>query len=155
MTESEVPSSNSPVLRVEDAWHYPWGEAELNKTARFLTSLAKSRIETTKCRKCSTIQWPPRSICSKCLSLDLRWVALPKKGKLVAFTRAYIGAGHTEKIPIVVGAIHLKSGIRLLGRISGTSFESLKVGMSVRLADAKLVEGKPYWEFTPLTSSQR
>ncbi len=154
MTESEGSVSGSPTLRVEDAWHYPWGEPELNKTARFLTSLAKSKIETTKCKKCSTVQWPPRSVCSKCLSLDLRWVALPKKGKLVAFARAYIGATHTEETPIIVGAIHLQGGIRLLSRIAGTSFESLKVGMAVRFSGAKLVDGKPYWEFTPLTPSQ-
>lgn len=144
--------SEAPTAKVEDAWHYPWGEPELNKTARFLASLAKSKMETTKCKKCSTLQWPPRSVCSKCLSLDLRWVPLPKRGKLEAFTRAYIGGTHAEKVPITVGAIHLRGGIRLLGRIVGAEFESLKVGMTVKFANAKLVDGKPYWEFTPVTS---
>lgn len=126
----------------------------MNKTARFLSSLAKSKIETTKCRKCSTVQWPPRSICSKCLSLDLGWVALPKKGKLVAFNRAYIGAGHDEEVPITVGAIHLQGGLRLLGRIAGARYESLRVGMTVRFAGAKLVDGKPYWEFAPVAKTK-
>lgn len=148
MTESSV-SVSGPSARVEDAWHYPWGEPELNKTARFLSSLAKSRMETTKCKRCSTIQWPPRSICSKCLSLDLRWVKLPKKGKLVAFTRAYIGGTHAEQMPMTVGAIHLDGGIRLLGRIVDASFESLRIGMTVKFAGASLVDGKPYWEFAP------
>jgi uncharacterized OB-fold protein len=155
VTESDAALSGSSNQRIEDAWHYPWGEPELSKTARFLTSLGKSKIETTKCKRCSTVQWPPRSVCSKCLSLELRWVNLPKRGKLVAFTRAYIGGTHIEKSPIIVGAIHLPGRIRLLSRITGASFESLEVGMTVKFARAKLVDGKPYWEFTPLTPGQR
>jgi len=99
--------------------------------------------------------WPPRSVCSTCLSLDLKWIALPKHGKLVAFTRAYIGAGHLEKVPMVVGAVHLQGGIRLLARISGMSFESLKSGMNVSFVGAKLVGGKPYWEFSPTRPNRR
>jgi uncharacterized OB-fold protein len=155
VTEGEGALSGPSDLKVEDAWHYPWGEPELNRTARFLTSLSKSKIETTKCRRCHALQWPPRSICSNCLSLDLQWIALPKNGKLVAFTRAYIGGTHGEPKPIVVGAIHLSGGIRLLSRISGATFDSLKVGMTVRFANAKLVDGKPYWEFTPTPTGKR
>jgi len=101
------------------------------------------------------LQWPPRSVCSKCLSLELRWVALPKRGKLVAFARAYIGGTQGEPSPIVVGAVHLPGGIRLLSRITGASFDSLEEGMAVRFAGAKLVDGKPYWEFTPLSKGKR
>ena len=155
MTESEPLPGGSPVPVAEDAWHYPWAEPELNKTARFFASLSESKIETTKCRKCSTVQWPPRSVCSKCLSLDLRWITLPKRGKLVAFTRAYVGASHSEKTPMIVGAITLQGGIRLLARIAGTSFESLEPGMDVEFANAKLMGGKPYWEFTPTKPSRR
>ncbi len=68
---------------------------------------------------------------------------------MVAFTRAYIGAAHGEKTPIVVGAVHLEGGVRLLARIAGASFESLKVGMDLKFSEAKLVGGKPYWEFAP------
>lgn len=127
----------------------------MNKTARFLASLSKSKIETTKCRNCSTVQWPPRSVCSKCLSLDLVWVNLPKKGKLVAFNHAYIGGTHGETVPITVGAIHLQGGFRLLGRIVGAKFESLKAGMTVTFSGARLVDGKPYWEFAASPPSPR
>ncbi len=149
MPDSEPSPAGETAIRVEDAWHYPWGEPELNKTARFLDSLSKSKIETTKCKKCSTVQWPPRSICSNCLSLDLEWITLPETGKLDAFTQAYIGASHSEKTPIAVGAVHLEGGIRLLARLAGARVESLETGMKVRFAGAKLVGGKPFWEFTP------
>ncbi len=155
MTGSEAPQAEAGGERIEDAWHYPWGDPEFNKTARFLTSLSKSKLETTKCNSCSALQWPPRSVCSRCLSLDLKWVALPKTGTLVAFTHAFIGGTHTEKVPIVVGAIHLKGGFRLLGRIGGASFESLRTGMTVKFASAKLVDGKPYWEFVPVAKQRR
>ncbi len=151
MTDSEAVLGEAGLQRIEDAWHYPWADPELNRTARFLSSLSKSKLETTKCKACGTVQWPPRIICSKCLSLDLKWVTLPKSGTLVAFTRAYIGGTHKEKTPIVVGAIHLQGGLRLLGRIVGRDFESLRAGTKVRFSSAKLVDGKPYWEFVPVT----
>jgi uncharacterized protein len=135
--------------RAEDAWGYPWDEPENNKIARFFSSLKKSKIETTKCKKCSTLQWPPRSICSNCLSTDLSWVPLPSKGELVAFSKAYIGTIHGEIPPILVGTVHLEGGPRLLTRIVGADFESLEVGMPMKLSKARLTYGKPYWEFAP------
>ncbi len=155
MTGSEAAPAEAGSQRIEDAWHYPWGEPEFNKTARFLSSLSKSKLETTKCKSCSALQWPPRSVCSNCLSLDLKWVELPKTGTLAAFTRSFIGGTHQEKVPIVVGAIHLRGGLRLLGRIADTDFESLRPGMTVRFALAKLVDGKPYWEFVPVAKQRR
>ncbi len=155
MTGSDGPLSTPAEMKAEDAWHYPWADPELNKTARFLNSLAESKIETTKCKECSTLIWPPRSVCPKCLSLNLRWVPLPKKGELVAFTLAYIGGTHDEKTPIIVGAIQMQGGVRLLGRISGVGYESLRRGMKVKFASARLVDGKPYWEFTPVTTGRK
>ena len=155
MTGSDLTPAGPPVQQPEDAWHYPWADPELNKTARFLASLAKSKIETTKCNRCSTLLWPPRSVCPKCLSLDLRWVSLPKTGRLVAFTHAYIGGAHGERTPFIVGAIHMEGGIRLLSRITGAGIEALKPGMKVKFAEAKLVDGKPYWEFTPVVQGPK
>ncbi len=138
-----------------DAWRYPWADPELNKAARFLSSLAKSRIETTRCTQCSTVLWPPRSVCPNCLSLELRWVPIPKTGRLEAFTLAYIGGSQGEKTPFVVGAINMEGGIRLLSRITGTGIENLSQGMKVRFLRAKLVDGKPYWEFGPVSRARR
>ena len=57
--------------------HYPWDLPEFNRIARFFSALKESRIESTKCSKCGTIQWPPRIICSNCLSSELEWIELP------------------------------------------------------------------------------
>ncbi len=111
--------------------------------------MKESRIETTKCDKCGTVQWPPRSICSKCLSLELSWVELPRRGRLETLGKAFVGAVGKEELPIVVGVVHLEGGLRLLSRIVGESFESLKMGMEVELRRADVVDGKPYWEFAP------
>lgn len=129
---------------------YPWDLQPYNKIARFLTSLKESKIETTKCNKCGTIQWPPRSVCAKCLSLDLSWTALPTTGKIVAFSKSYVGLIEGEEPPILVAALELDNGLRLLARISNARFEDLKVGARVKLAKTALVNGKPYWTFEPM-----
>lgn len=126
---------------------YPWGSPLQNKIARFFSSLQDSKIETTKCDQCGTVQWPPRSICSRCLSLELSWVELPRRGKLETLGKAYVGAAEGEHLPITVGVVHLDGGLRLLSRIVGADFESLAVGQEVELRKADVVDGKPYWEF--------
>jgi uncharacterized OB-fold protein len=129
--------------------HYPWHLKEYNKISPFFDALSKSKIETTQCKSCNSIQWPPRSICSKCLSEDLKWVEVPKTGKIVGFSKAYIGLIDGEEAPIVVAAVHLEGGLRILTRIIGAKYEDLRVDLPVKLAKAALVDGKPYWAFSP------
>ena len=135
--------------------HYPWDLPQYNKIARFFSSLGESKIETTKCKRCNAIQWPPRSICSNCLSTDLDWIEIPRTGKVVGFSRAYVGTNPGEEPPMLVAAVHLdgEGELRLLTRISKATFEDMEVGMKVKLARAAVVEGKPYWEFEPLSSA--
>jgi uncharacterized OB-fold protein len=128
---------------------YPWDLPEYNKIARFLASLKGSKIETTKCNKCGTVQWPPRSVCAKCLSLELSWTELPTTGTIAAFSQSYIGLVEGEEPPILVAAVELDNGLRLLARISKARFEELKVGARVKLSKTALVNGKPYWTFEP------
>ena len=129
--------------------HYPWDLQEYNKVARFFSSLKESRIESTRCNNCRNIQWPPSSICSKCLSDDLSWIELPKIGNIVAFSKAYVGMNSDEQPPIIVAALDLDNGLRLLTRIVGAKYEDLRLGMPVKLARAAIVDGKPYWAFEP------
>ena len=130
--------------------HYPWQLPEYNKIARFFSALNESRIETTQCKKCGTTQWPPRSICSNCLSDDLIWVEIPKTGKIAGFSKAYVGLNAGEEAPILVAAVHLEGGLRILTRILGAKYEDLRVDMPVKLKKAALVDGKPYWAFSPV-----
>ena len=129
--------------------HYPWHLKEYNKISRFFDALVESKIETTQCNKCDSIQWPPRSICSKCLSDDLKWVEIPKTGKIVGFSLAYVGVTSGEEAPILVAAVHLDGGLRILTRIHDAKYEDLRVDMPVKLKKAALVDGKPYWAFSP------
>ncbi len=129
--------------------HYPWDNPNYNRVARFFSALKESRIETTKCNKCGEIQWPPRIICSTCLSTDISWIELPKAGKIVAFSKAFVGSLQGEESPIIVAAILLDNGLRLLSRISDATYEQLHVGQKVKLTKAAMVNGQPYWAFSP------
>ena len=134
-----------------DPTHYPWDLPKYNKTAKFFAALKEGGIETTKCKTCGTVQWPPRSICSSCLSEDLDWVELTQNGELVAFSQANVGLEDFEKAPVTVAVVRLDDGLRLLTRIEGAPFDSLRSGLKVRLSKASLVKGKPYWTFSVIT----
>jgi uncharacterized protein len=124
---------------------YPWELPEFNKISKFFSALKKSRIETVKCKNCGQLQWPPRAICNICLSNELEWVEVSRQGRLIAFSNAYVGLNENETPPILVGAVHLDDGLRLLTRITNSKYEDLKVGMRVELVTAGLVKGKPFW----------
>ena len=145
---SEAPAPKSHEVQPPEG-HYPWDVPAYNKIARFFSALKESKIETTQCEKCGSIQWPPRSVCSKCLSQDLAWVKLPETGSIVSFSKAYIGTIQGEEPPMLVAALDLDNGLRLLTRIVNAKYEHLKVGMRVRLAKTAVIDGKPYWAFEP------
>ena len=53
----------------------------------FFSRLAEGSFQTTRCRGCGEIHYPPRVVCPACLGEDLEWVDMPREGSLLAFTQ--------------------------------------------------------------------
>ena len=65
------PKRKNPVLRTRQMNLPPWarGRVALGMTA----AAAEGRFELQVCKECSTVQYPPREACHKCLSPKLQW----------------------------------------------------------------------------------
>ncbi|MBI4258205.1 MAG: Zn-ribbon domain-containing OB-fold protein [Thaumarchaeota archaeon] len=130
---------------------YPWDQKEFNKSHRFFGALKAGRLEAPRCKKCGEVQWPPRSVCSKCLSDDLEWVELPKEGTLESFHVSHVTALSGEKVPFPVGVIRLANGVRMLARIKVSDIRDLKAGLGMQRINAGLRKGQVTWTYSPST----
>jgi len=100
----------------------------------FYTFIGEKRLMAAKCNKCGTLFLPPRPMCAKCLSMDLQWTELRKRGKLLTYTVIHISPKQFESMaPYAVGIIKLEDGPKLPGMIQNIKPEEIKVGMNLEV----------------------
>jgi 3-hydroxybutyryl-CoA dehydrogenase len=102
--------------------------------------LNEKRIMGTKCKKCDNIDLPPRQICSKCQSTDVRWQELAGKGKVESFTNIHVGTseycqkGYDMKHPYAYCVVKLDEGASISAVLLGidpSKPETVEIGTSV------------------------
>jgi len=130
---------------------YPLQDEKSTRISQFFKNLKEGRLTTTKCKYCGKLLWPPRIICSECLSDELEWVDLGTVGELYGFTEVRLGAplGFVEDVPFSVGLVKI-GGLLISARIDDAKYEDLKIGDKVRLKVVELEDGRVFYRFTPI-----
>ncbi|MEI8191902.1 MAG: OB-fold domain-containing protein [candidate division NC10 bacterium] len=82
-----------------------------------------------KCKKCSYINYPNRTLCRKCGHDAFEPVPLPKKGKLLTYTQLFNLPGDFEVADMMLGIVELENGVRMTAQIK---VDSPKIGMPVQ-----------------------
>ena len=104
--------------------------------------LSEDKLMGARCDQCAALYVPPRPICVKCQSADLRWEEMTGSGRLAAFTCISIGPsfmvaeGYNRKKPYCSGVVELDEGPRVDARIEGvdsTNPGTIKVGTPLRI----------------------
>lgn len=112
--------------------------------------LDEEKLMGSRCRKCGALSLPPRSICVRCYSSEMEWVAMNGRGNLVAFTSIAIGPpfmikeGYDRQHPYVCGVVELEEGVRAVSRIEGVDGakpETIRIGTPVKAAFLHRGEG--------------
>jgi hypothetical protein len=113
----------------------------------FYKFAAKKRLMAARCNKCGNLLLPPRPMCTKCLSTDLKWVELEKRGKLLTYTVIHVAPTQFQSMtPYVVGVAKLKDGLKLPGMIRDVEPKEVKVGMELEVDfDINLPSEWPMW----------
>lgn len=94
-------------------------------TKEFYEFLKRREFKTTYCRRCERAFFPPRFFCPKCLSEDVEWRDMPRRGRLYAFTQQERSLRFGK--PDVIGIVELDGVGRILTRIA-EPFEKLSIG---------------------------
>ena len=120
----------------------------MTKTAKFVDLLAEGKIEGTTCKKCGAKFFPPRVDCATCLSKEMDWFDMPKKGKLETFTTAYYAPfGFETDTPYTMGVVDFGGGLKLFPRLTKEiKPEEVTVGMDVAIQSLKYEDGQISFE---------
>ena len=113
----------------------------------FYKFVNERKVMAAKCGKCGRFLLPPKPMCTECLSTDLKWVELKKKGKLLTYTVIHVSPKQFESMaPYAVGIVKLEDGPNLLGTIRGIEPEKINVGMDLIVDfDTSLPVQWPIW----------
>jgi uncharacterized OB-fold protein len=121
----------------------------------FYNFVSEKRLMAAKCTECGTVLLPPKPMCTKCLSTNLKWIELEGTGKLLSYTVIYIAPEQFQSItPYTVGIVELQNGLRLPGMIRGVDPKEIRVEMDLKIDfDTSVSSQWPAWPryfFRPL-----
>lgn len=109
-------------------------------TLTFEKQLKEKKLMGTRCQKCGALFFPPRPLCSQCLSIEVAPYEFSGKGKIAAFTAIavaptlMISEGYGRDNPYCCGIVELEEGPRIPARILGFDArnpETIKIGTPV------------------------
>lgn len=110
---------------------FPQQNKDETKLWGFFENLKQGKFTTTKCKNCGHVFWPPEAICPECLSEEIEYVEMPRRGKVYAFS-VQVGALPPEfKPPLIHAIIDFDNGIRVLSSIVETDPKDIHVGDEV------------------------
>ena len=121
----------------------------------FYKFVSEKRLMAAKCNECGTVLLPPKPMCTKCLSANLKWIELEGTGKLLSYTVIHIAPEQFQSItPYSVGIVELQNGLRLPGMIRDVDPKEIRVGMDLKIDfDTSASSQWPAWPryfFRPL-----
>jgi NAD(P)-dependent dehydrogenase (short-subunit alcohol dehydrogenase family)/uncharacterized OB-fold protein len=140
------PARKNPVLRTRQMNLPPWarGRIALGITA----AAAEGRFELQVCEVCSTVQYPPREACHKCLSPRLHWREQGGEGELLSSTTLHHSNDlfFRERLPWRLGLVHLDAGPTLMVHLHGEVGDAparVRVGARLDRAGQAVLIGFP------------
>lgn len=120
------------------------------KVSKFVDYLSSGKLMATKCKKCSSIYFPPKADCFKCMGSEMDWVELSGKCTLVTYTTIHVApTGFENFAPYTIGVVELEEGGKLLAWLEGIKEENLKIGMRLRVSIQQLSEDKVTYILRP------
>ena len=101
-----------------------------------------------RCVRCKHVMVPPRSICPNCRSIQVEWVQLSPRGKLVTYTVVHVAPPQFKHMtPYAVGIVEMPEGVKVPSIIRTSRLESLKIGMELEVdfSPKPQESGWPQW----------
>jgi len=91
--------------------------------------MAENRLVGFKCKKCGTIVYPKRLLCSSCKGKDFEEHPLGDEGRIVTFTKLWAIPEGIEQLPLTLAIVELDGKVRVTGQVLS---EEIKIGDKVR-----------------------
>ncbi len=114
-------------------------------SARIWREIAQRyRLQGSKCAKCGTATFPPRSSCPKCRSSEMKLYLLPRSGKIVTYSLIHSAPDRFEtNVPYPVALIELDDGTKITSQLTDCDGSQITVGMPVEMTVRRIREESP------------
>jgi len=102
----------------------------LGSLEKFYKGLKDGKVYYSECEECGYRFYPPRNICPKCGSGDIKWSVLSRRGILITFAEMNVKPlthAHYDDYILGIGEF---DGIKILGLIDGR-YEELSIGLEI------------------------
>ncbi len=105
-----------------------------------------------RCAGCAAYRFPPREICSECLSRESVWVEASGRGEVFSYAvmhQAY-HPGFAAEVPYTIVVVKLEEGPKIVSSIVDCPAASLCIGLPVEVCFERVTEDIALPKFRPL-----
>lgn len=102
--------------------------------APFFDGAKRHELVIQKCATCGTYRFPPRDLCSNCLSNESQWVRVSGQGEIYSFTIMHqvYHPGFAAEAPYAIILVQLAEGPRITSNLVGVPPSEVRIGMPVK-----------------------
>ncbi len=103
--------------------------------APFFAAAKEHRLVVQRCARCATLRFPPRELCTRCLSTDVEWAEVSGRGEVFSFNvmhQVYHPA-FAREVPYAVVIVKLVEGPKMISNLVDCPVAEVRIGMSVEV----------------------
>jgi uncharacterized protein len=101
----------------------------------FFAAAKRHELVAQRCRSCGVYRFPPRELCSNCLSRESEWVPVSGRGEIFSYNIMHqvYHPGFAAAVPYAVVIVRLDEGAKMTSNIVGVKPEDVRIGMRVHV----------------------
>jgi uncharacterized OB-fold protein len=110
--------------------------------APFFAAAKERRLVVQRCARCGTLRFPPRELCTSCLSTEVEWADVSGRGEIFSFNvmhQVYHPAFATE-VPYAVVVVKLAEGPKMISNLVDCPVDAIRIGMPVEVVFETLTD---------------
>lgn len=114
-------------------------------------ALARHELYVQRCRDCGVVRFPPRAVCTGCMSSATEWLRCSGRGTVYSFTVTHQNQapGFREDLPYVLAIVELAEGPRVMTNVVGCAPGAVRIGMAVEVVFEDVAPGVTLAKFRP------
>jgi len=101
----------------------------------FFAAAKRHELVVQRCRGCGAYRFPPRELCSSCLSREADWVPVSGRGEIFSYNVMHqvYHPGFADAVPYAVVVVRLDEGAKMTSNLVGVKPEDIRIGMRVHV----------------------
>jgi len=108
--------------------------------APFFAAAREERLAVQRCGGCGALRFPPREICSACLSTEASWQPVSGRGEIFSFNVMHqiYHPAFAAAVPYAVVVVKLEEGPKITSNLVECPLDRITVGMPVEVVFERL-----------------